>query len=505
MTTKLSISTLKYRAILLYVLIYVNSKARKHQQLNELNNLLSAHATDLYTLPICGILVLLYEVLIGTLAIPVFKQTTKTTTDSNNVEHLIKHKNDRYGIIHGTRFITTHQLVLHNTLQYLYKQNDVSVAEQLLPGILHGNIMSRRYQRYARINTLLSNKDDIKQILQQMNYRCVESIDNNNTTIKQYCYDAYINNLIQFSANDNDIIHSDLVKSNQLIIQDKSSCLPCIALNPQPNSIMIDACSAPGNKSSLCAALINNNGTIYAVERDRKRCKLMNERMIDFNAKCVQTINCSFLDIDPHDSTSMMSQARYILLDPSCSGSGTINVDRLLGDDYDSIVTVPPVQLNNTAKQSMEPTSQRIHELHDSQVELLQHAMSFKHVERISYSTCSIYELENECVIHDVLPYAHQYGFKLAHTLPKWNRRGLSQSNIYPGRKYDWCNRVVRVDSELDNTGGFFVAVFTRTINNTSTKQPNTKRTAVSNTNRIMDNECSSKSNVKKMKLVQTK
>ena len=502
LTTKLVIETLKYRAILLHVLKHVNNKARKHEQLHLLDK---ADASDVYTLPICGVLLLLYDTLIGSMHLPTFKQSTKTITDTNNVEHVIKHKNDRYGLIPGHRYITIHLTQLRATLSNLLHQSHITDAEQLLPIQLHGQLIGRKYQRYIRINTLMTDKVYIKQQLNELGYSCVDSlptITNNNQqhNVKQYCHDTYVPNLLQFAANDNSIVSSDLVKSNKLIIQDKSSCLPCIALNPAPNSIVLDCCAAPGNKSSLCAVLMNNTGTVYAIERDYKRCSIMKQRMDDMNAKSVHVQHTDFLSINPNDHTNPMTQATHILLDPSCSGSGTINADRLLGDEYDSIVAIPPSKHNNQADN--ESTSDRVLQLHAQQVELLKHAMTFKHAQRISYSTCSVYELENECVVHDVLDYARDHGYKLAHILPKWHRRGIKQSSVYTDRTYEWSNRVIRADATLDNTGGFFIAVFTRsqpTVQSITSVSKSTKKRAQQHVNVTQTN------NVKQAKTVESK
>ena len=41
------------------------------------------------------------------------------------------------------------------------------------------------------------------------------------------------------------------------------------------------------------------------------------------------------------------------------------------------------------------------------------HALRFPKVQRIVYSTCSVFEEENECVVQAVLSLAQQQGFSL--------------------------------------------------------------------------------------------
>ena len=40
----------------------------------------------------------------------------------------------------------------------------------------------------------------------------------------------------------------------------QASCLPAFLLAPPPGSHVIDACAAPGNKSTHLACLMKNNG-----------------------------------------------------------------------------------------------------------------------------------------------------------------------------------------------------------------------------------------------------
>lgn len=46
-----------------------------------------------------------------------------------------------------------------------------------------------------------------------------------------------------------------LVANGSLILQSKSSCMPAHALAPQPGWTVIDACAAPGNKTTHLAGV----------------------------------------------------------------------------------------------------------------------------------------------------------------------------------------------------------------------------------------------------------
>ncbi len=62
-----------------------------------------------------------------------------------------------------------------------------------------------------------------------------------------------------------------LYRRGHLILQDKASCFPAAILAPPPGSVCIDACAAPGNKTSHLAALMHNKGTVFAFDISRRR------------------------------------------------------------------------------------------------------------------------------------------------------------------------------------------------------------------------------------------
>lgn len=115
-------------------------------------------------------------------------------------------------------------------------------------------------------------------------------------------------------------------------------------------------------------------------------------------------------------------QIHAILLDPSCSGSGTASarLDHLL----------PSSAPGRTADFT---ETERLNKLAAFQKKALAHALSFPEVERIVYSTCSVNQIENEDVVKSVVPLAANYGFELGTPFPKWQRRGLP---VFEGGKH---------------------------------------------------------------------
>lgn len=55
-------------------------------------------------------------------------------------------------------------------------------------------------------------------------------------------------------------------------MQSKASCMPAHALNPQPGWTVVDACAAPGNKTSHIAGewLLVFNLHMYPTARSRR-------------------------------------------------------------------------------------------------------------------------------------------------------------------------------------------------------------------------------------------
>lgn len=47
-------------------------------------------------------------------------------------------------------------------------------------------------------------------------------------------------------------------------IQEASSMIPALLLNPQPAERVLDLCAAPGNKTALMAQALGNRGTVVA-------------------------------------------------------------------------------------------------------------------------------------------------------------------------------------------------------------------------------------------------
>ena len=283
-----------------------------------------------------------------------------------------------------------------------------------------------------------------------------------------------------------------MVKNGELILQGKSSCMPahCLLVNEDERdgrddmsaiferirqSDIIDACAAPGNKTTHLAALLdkknntyNRGGKVFAFEKDHRRAQRLRDTVDLYGcSKTVVVAKKNFLEVDVNDAR--YRNVRSILLDPSCSGSGTVQNrgDALMeyalkdgyDDDDDDDNRSEKIKREEEEENEEEQTrKKRAMSLQKFQLEALSHAMRFPGVLRISYSTCSIYREENEDVVQKVMPLAEELGFELAKCLPKWPRRGFAE--VLGTTE---AAKVVRVNPfEGDDCEGFFVAVFQR-------------------------------------------
>lgn len=304
------------------------------------------------------------------------------------------------------RQIVNKEAQLREVLETIHK--DSATARALFP-------------RYVRVNTLKCTLAEAVATLKSENF--------------QIYVDAHVPDLLvlQHAAQ---IHNHDYVKGGKFILQDKSSCFSALCLihgNKFPlDGDCLDACAAPGNKTSHLAALTNS--TVFACDRSEKRLEMLDRRMklMVTNSRVI-TKHVDFLKTKPSDYPNV----KGILLDPSCSGSGIFTSLDRLADDEDGV--------------------DRIEHLSNFQLTALQHAMTFDSVDRIVYSTCSLHEQENELVIKQALQANPSWQLCPPHCLRDWKRRGHKIN----GLTLEQSQCLIRADRD-DETNGFFVAYFER-------------------------------------------
>lgn len=104
-----------------------------------------------------------------------------------------------------------------------------------------------------------------------------------------------------------------------IYIQDRSSMLPPLALAPEKGSAALDISASPGSKTGFLAQLVAENGFVLGNELNSKRLTTLRQNLR--MANLLQTGTCKY---DGAFLPLMPASWRSILLDPPCSGWGTI-------------------------------------------------------------------------------------------------------------------------------------------------------------------------------------
>jgi len=316
-------------------------------------------------------------------------------------------------------------------------------------GKSEGQELADTWPRYARVNSLCNSVVRVGRELREegwleimydkfsVNYNqyldMVAKLKEN-----QYLLDYHLEDLLVFPPKTQMYDHR-LVKDGSLLLQDKASCLPVSVLGAPPGSRVLDACSAPGMKTSqlagaVCGGWVAAMGgppppgaKVTAVERSAKRCGTLRKILETSRAAAVtEVLNMDFLQVRHEDH----SEVTHIVVDPSCSGTGMV----LRGGSTD-------------------PNPGRLEQLAVIQVKLLKHALGFPSVRRVVYSTCAVSVEENEDVVKTVL--GEVEGWRTVNVLEGWERRGVGEG----GEDY------IRADPSVDLCNGFFVAVLEKDDN----------------------------------------
>lgn len=167
------------------------------------------------------------------------------------------------------------------------------------------------------------------------------------------------------------------LRSGDCYIQDPSTALACELLAPSPNETVLDACAAPGGKSSYLAAMMQNSGTLVAADRDDARLERLGSNLTRLGVTNATIVRCDWREPESIRAAQFQAQTFHqILLDVPCSNTGVMRrrVDLRGRLRPDAFAIMPAQQL--AILQNVAP--------------LLKPGGSFV------YSTCSLEPEENE-------------------------------------------------------------------------------------------------------------
>ncbi len=106
-------------------------------------------------------------------------------------------------------------------------------------------------------------------------------------------------------------------------IQEISSMMSVIALDPKPGEIVLDLCASPGSKTTQISAKMQNQGTLIANDLKLDRIRILSSNLERCGAtNTIVTKNDAIALCGRIAKTSMRFDK--ILLDAPCSGEGTL-------------------------------------------------------------------------------------------------------------------------------------------------------------------------------------
>ena len=214
-------------------------------------------------------------------------------------------------------------------------------------------------------------------------------------------------------------------------VQEETSLLPVVLLDPRSGERLLDLCAAPGNKTLQAALHMEDQGVLFANDKSRHRLGVLRR-----NVDRLGVTSVAITAADGANLPKTCGPFDRVLADVPCSCEGTSRRN--------------PEILRRPSVAGSRSSAQRA---------LLRKAVQRCRVGgRIVYSTCTYAPEENEAVVHHIL---EEFGDQLE-VLPARIEGfpGLPGLVEWKGQAFDpRLERALRVYPHLADTGGFFVAV----------------------------------------------
>lgn len=213
------------------------------------------------------------------------------------------------------------------------------------------------------------------------------------------------------------------------MLQNLPSIICGHVLSPQPNEVILDMCAAPGNKTTHLAELMQDTGSLIALDRSANKIRMMKRKINNFHLKSVRcfafdstrALDSGHRSNDGGDDANALRPPfgrgtfDRILLDAPCSGLGNR----------------PQLEYNGSDEEFLSyPMMQR--KLFRTAVELL------KVGGVLVYSTCSVSCGENEDVVRWAIDeFSATMQLVAAEPIfggPGWSGVGLSDAERFVAR-----------------------------------------------------------------------
>ena len=238
--------------------------------------------------------------------------------------------------------------------EMLLKQYGEQQTNQILEGY------SKQRAVTLRVNTIKSDKENVKQKLQEAGIETEE-------------VPWYEDALIIKNVREEEIKKLEIYENGEIYLQSLSSMIPPIILEPNAGENILDMAAAPGGKTTQIAAITGNKSYITACEKNKIRAERLKYNLQKQGVGCVNVM------LEDARKLSDFFSFDKILLDAPCSGSGTETI-------FDK----------NFNRELVQRSSK-------TQEELLRKALKIlKPGGEMIYSTCSILAQENENILKKV-------------------------------------------------------------------------------------------------------
>ncbi len=283
------------------------------------------------------------------------------------------------------------------------------------------SIIEKPIRRSIRCNTLKISPEELKRRLEEKGWK-----------IKQ----PYPENP-EIMILEEGLLPGELGKSKEHLlgyfyVQEVSSMMPIVALQPKENELLLDLCASPGSKTTQAAAMMKNNGTIIANDVDIGRIAILSSNL--------ERQGCTNAIVTRHDGVQLCKKLKSInfhfdkiLADVPCSGEGNIRSN--------------PATFKMWNLKSIEKLSRIQRKIAESALEVL------KPGGEMIYSTCTHSPEENELNIQYLID---NFDLEIIESkIPLKSRPGLSEWN---GQKLSpELKKAHRIYPQDNDTEGFFL------------------------------------------------
>lgn len=157
----------------------------------------------------------------------------------------------------------------------------------------------------VRVNTLNTNR---RALMEALKAEGCEAREGN------YLEDAVI------LENPSSIARLEAFRNGYFIVQDESSMLSSVVLEPAEGQLAVDVCSAPGGKATHLAQLMNDKGTVLARDIHPHKLKLVESNAARLG---IHTVKTELFDAAKCDE-NLAGRADRVLVDAPCTGLGII-------------------------------------------------------------------------------------------------------------------------------------------------------------------------------------